>query len=127
MNTHVTLALVAALTGCAAPAPQAQPAPQATACHTQLTNQRLFMLIAGRDLQKCIDRPSSGTCGDAITTMKLQDSLGIDHELFRSCFPEYMRTERDSFKETAVELSVFQKKLAKVSDIFNKASKVGHL
>lgn len=126
MNTHVTLALVAALTGCAAPAPQAQPALQATACHTQLTNQRLFMLIAGRDLQKCIDRPSSGTCGDAITTMKLQDSLGIDHELFRSCFPEYMRTERDSFKETAVELSVFQKKLAKVSDIFNKASKVGH-
>lgn len=55
MNTHVTLALVAALTGCAAPAPQAQPAPQATACHTQLTNQRLFMLIAG------------GTCRSAST------------------------------------------------------------
>lgn len=126
MNTHLTLALVVALTGCAAPASQSQPVTQASACHTQLTNQRLFMLVAGRDLQKCIDRPGLETCSEAVTTMKIQDNLGIDHELFRSCFPEYLRTDREAFKETAVELSVFQKKLVKVSDIFNKASKAGH-
>ncbi len=126
MNTHLTLALVVALTGCATPAPQAQPVPQASACHTQLTNQRLFMLVAGRGLQKCIDRPDEDTCGEAIRTMKIQDSLGIDHELFRSCFPEYMRTDREAFKETAVELSVFHRQLVKAEALIQKASKVGH-
>ena len=126
MNTGNPLILLAALTGCAAPASQSQPVPQVSACHTQLTNQRLFMLIAGRDLQKCIDRPGAETCSEAITTMRIQDSLGIDHALFRSCFPEYMRTEREAFKETAVELNVFQKQLVKVEAIMRKASKAGH-
>ena len=126
MNTHITLALVVALTGCAAPAPQAQPVPRDTACHTQLTNQRLFMLIAGRDLQKCVDRPGAETCSEAVTTMRIQDNLGIDHELFRSCFPEYLRTDREAFKETAVELNVFHRQLVKVEALVRKASKVGH-
>ncbi len=126
MNTHITLALVVALTGCATPASQSQPVTQDTACHTQLTNQRLFMLVAGRALQKCIDRPDEGTCGEAIRTMKIQDSLGIDHELFRSCFPEYMRTDREAFKETAIELSVFHRQLTKAESLLRKASKAGH-
>ena len=126
MNTHLTLALVVALTGCATPASQSQPVTQASACHTQLTNQRLFMLVAGRALQKCIDRPAEDTCGEAIRTMKIQDSLGIDHELFRSCFPEYLRTDREAFKETAIELSVFHRQLTKAEALVNKASKVGH-
>lgn len=128
MNTHITLALVVALTGCATP-PQAppQPAVQSSPCHSQLVSQRLFMMIAGRGLQTCIERPGYDTCMAAVTTVeRMQANFGIDHALFRSCFPEYMRTERDAFKEAAVELSVFQKKLARVSDIFNKASKAGH-
>ena len=127
MNTHITLALVVALTGCATPATQSQPVTQASACHSQLVNQRLFMLVAGRGLQACIERPAYDTCMVATATVeRMQVNLGLDHALFRSCFPEYMRIEREAFKETAVELSVFQKKLARVSDIFNKASKVGH-
>lgn len=127
MNTHLTLALVVALTGCAAPAPQAQPAPQATACHTQLTNQRLFMLVAGRGLQKCIDHPGYDTCMTATATVEsMQASLGIDHDRFRSCFPEYLRTDREAFKDTAVELNVFHKQLTKASDLMNRAAKVGH-
>lgn len=129
MNTHLTLALVVALTGCATPPQQSQvpPAVQSSPCHSQLVSQRLFMMIAGRGLQTCIERPGYDTCMAAATTVeRMQANFGIDHELFRSCFPEYLRTDREAFKETAVELSVFQKKLAKVSDIFNKASKVGH-
>ena len=130
MNTHITLALVVALTGCAtAPPQQAQPqtTPQFSPCHLQLVNQRLFMLVAGRGLQTCIERPGYDTCMTATATVEsMQANFGIDHDLFRSCFSEYARTEREAFKETAVELSVFQKKLARVSDIFNKASKVGH-
>lgn len=104
-----------------------QPIVQPSPCDSQLVSQRLFMVIAGRGLQKCIDRPAYGTCMDATYTVeRMQGSLGLDHPLFRSCFPEYLRTDREAFKETAVELSVFQKKLVKVSDIFNKASKAGH-
>ena len=127
MNTHITLALVAALTGCATPAPQSQPATQDTACHTQLTNQRLFMLVAGRGLQKCIDHPGYDTCMTATATAEsMQASLGIDHDRFRSCFPEYLRTDREAFKDTAVELNVFHKQLTKASDLMNRAAKVGH-
>ena len=127
MNTHITLALVAALTGCATPAPQSQPVPQASACHTQLTNQRLFMLVAGRGLQKCIDHPGYDTCMTATATVEsMQASLGIDHALFRSCFSEYMRTEREAFKETAVELNVFHKQLTKAADLMKRAAKAGH-
>lgn len=127
MNTHITLALVAALTGCATPAPQSQPVPQASACHTQLTNQRLFMLVAGRGLQKCIDHPGYDTCMTATATVEsMQASLGIDHDRFRSCFPEYLRTDREAFKETAVELNVFHKQLTKASDLMNRAAKAGH-
>ena len=121
------LALALALTGCATPAPQPQPVPQATVCHTQLTNQRLFMMIAGRGLQTCIERPGYDTCMAAVTTVeRMQANFGIDHALFRSCFPEYMRTERDAFKKAAVELNVFQKQLVKAEAIMRKAGKVGH-
>ncbi len=135
MNTHLTLALVVALTGCATPPQrtqvpseiQPQPTVQSSPCHSQLVSMRLFMMIAGRGLQTCIERPGYDTCMAAVTTVeRMQANFGIDHALFRSCFPEYLRTEREAFKETAVELSVFQKKLARVSDIFNKASKAGH-
>ena len=130
MNTHLTLALVVALSGCAtAPPQQAQPqtTTQSSSCHSQLVSQHLFMVIAGRGLQACIDRPAYDTCMVATSTVeRMQVNLGLDHALFRSCFPEYLRTEREAFKETAVELSVFQKKLARVSDLFNKASKAGH-
>ncbi len=127
MNTHITLALVAALTGCATPAPQSQPVPQASACHSQLVNQRLFMLVAGRGLQACIERPGYDSCMTATTTVEsMQASLGIDHDRFRSCFPEYLRTDREAFKETAVELNVFHKQLTKASDLMNRAAKVGH-
>ena len=127
MNTHITLALVVALTGCATPATQPQPVPQSSPCHTQLTNQRLFMLVAGRGLQTCIERPGYDTCMAAVTTVeRMQANFGIDHALFRSCFPEYMRTEQEAFKETAVELNVFHRQLAKVAELFERASKVGH-
>ena len=127
MNTHITLALVAALTGCATPATQSQPVTQASACHSQLVNQRLFMLVAGRGLQKCIDHPGYDTCMTATATVEsMQASLGIDHDRFRSCFPEYLRTDREAFKETAVELNVFHKQLTKASDLMNRATKVGH-
>ena len=87
MNTHITLALVAALTGCATPATQSQPVTQASACHSQLVNQRLFMLVAGRGLQACIERPGYDSCMTATTTVgSMQASLGIDHDRFRSCF-----------------------------------------
>lgn len=129
MNTHLTLALVVALTGCATPPQQSQvpPAVQSSPCHSQLVSQRLFMMIAGRGLQTCIERPGYDTCMAAATTVeRMQANFGIDHELFRSCFPEYMRTERDAFKEAAVELNVFQKQLVKVEALVRKASKVGH-
>ena len=127
MNTSATLILLAALTGCATPAPQSQPVPQASACHTQLTNQRLFMLVAGRGLQKCIDRPGYDTCMTATATVEsMQASLGIDHDRFRSCFPEYLHIEREAFKETAVEISVFQKQLTKAADLMKRAAKSGH-
>ena len=53
MNTHITLALVVALTGCATPPQktQVQPTVQSSPCHSQLVSQRLFMMIAGRGLQ----------------------------------------------------------------------------
>lgn len=127
MNTHITLALVVALTGCATPATQSQPVTQASACHSQLVNQRLFMLVAGRGLQACIERPGYDSCMTATTTVEsMQASLGIDHDRFRSCFPEYLRTDREAFKETAVELNVFHKQLTKASDLMNRAAKVGH-
>ena len=127
MNTHITLALVAALTGCATPATQSQPVTQASACHSQLVNQRLFMLVAGRGLQACIERPGYDSCMTTTTTVEsMQASLGIDHDRFRSCFPEYLRTDREAFKETAVELNVFHKQLTKASDLMNRAAKVGH-
>lgn len=127
MNTHITLALVAALTGCATPAPQSQPVPQASACHSQLVSQRLFMVIAGRGLQACIDRPAYDTCMVATATVeRMQVNLGLDHALFRSCFPEYLRTDREAFKETAVELNVFHKQLVTVEALLRRASKVGH-
>ena len=128
MNTHITLALVVALTGCATP-PQAppQPAVQSSPCHSQLVSQRLFMMIAGRGLQTCIERPGYDTCMAAVTTVeRMQANFGIDHALFRSCFPEYMRTERDAFKEAAVELNVFHRQLVKAEAIMRKAGKVGH-
>lgn len=127
MKTNpIAMLLALALSGCATPASQSQPVPQVSACHTQLTNQRLFMLVAGRSLQKCIDRPGADTCSDAVTTMRIQDSLGIDHELFRSCFPEYLRTEREAFKETAVEISVFHRQLVKVEALVAKFVRAGH-
>ena len=130
MNTHITLVLLAALTGCATAPPQpAQPqtATQSSPCHSQLVSQRLFMMIAGRGLQTCIERPGYDTCMAAVTTVeRMQANFGIDHALFRSCFPEYMRTERDAFKEAAVELNVFQKQLVKAEAIMRKAGKVGH-
>ena len=135
MNTHITLALVVALTGCATPPQrtqvpseiQPQPAVQSSPCHSQLVSMRLFMAIAGRGLQTCIERPGYDTCMAAASTVdRMQDNFGIDHALFRSCFPEYMRTEPDAFKEAAVELNVFQKKLAKAAKLFDQARKVGH-
>ena len=129
MNTHLTLALVVALTGCATPPQktQVQPTVQSGPCHSQLVSQRLFMMIAGRGLQTCIERPGYDTCMAAVTTVeRMQANFGIDHALFRSCFPEYMRTERDAFKEAAVELNVFQKQLVKAEAIMKKAGKAGH-
>ena len=129
MNTHITLALVVALTGCATPPQktQVQPTVQSSPCHSQLVSQRLFMMIAGRGLQTCIERPGYDTCMAAVTTVeRMQANFGIDHALFRSCFPEYMRTERDAFKKAAVELNVFQKQLVKAEAIMRKAGKVGH-
>ena len=129
MNTGTPLILLAALTGCATPPQktQVQPTVQSGPCHTQLTNQRLFMLVAGRGLQTCIERPGYDTCMAAVTTVeRMQANFGIAHALFRSCFPEYMRTEREAFKETAVELNVFQKQLVKVEALVRKASKAGH-
>lgn len=129
MNTHITLALVVALTGCATPPQrtQVQPTVQSGPCHSQLVSQRLFMAIAGRGLQTCIERPGYDTCMAAATTVeRMQANFGIDHALFRSCFPEYMRTEPDAFKEAAVELNVFQKKLVKAEAIMKKAGKAGH-
>lgn len=129
MNTHLTLALVVALTGCATPPQQAQPQPavQSSPCHRQLVSMRLFMMIAGRGLQTCIERPGYDTCMAATATVeRMQENFGIDHALFRSCFPEYLRIDREAFKEAAVELSVFQKQLVKAEAIMKKASKVGH-
>ena len=135
MNTHITLALVVALTGCATPPQKTQvpsqlqphPTVQSSPCHSQLVSQRLFMAIAGRGLQTCIERPGYDTCMAAVTTVeRMQANFGIDHALFRSCFPEYVRTEPDAFKEAAVELNVFQKKLAKAAKLFDQARKVGH-
>ena len=135
MNTHITLALVVALTGCATPPQKTQvpsqlqphPTVQSSPCHSQLVSQRLFMMIAGRGLQTCIERPGYDTCMAAVTTVeRMQANFGIDHALFRSCFPEYVRTEPDAFKEAAVELNVFQKKLAKAAKLFDQARKVGH-
>lgn len=135
MNTHLTLALVVALTGCATPPQrtqvpseiQPQPTVQSSPCHSQLVSMRLFMMIAGRGLQTCIERPGYDTCMAAASTVdRMQDNFGIDHALFRSCFPEYMRTEPDAFKEAAVELNVFQKQLVKAEAIMRKAGKVGH-
>ena len=135
MNTHLTLALVVALTGCATPPQrtqvpseiQPQPTVQSSPCHSQLVSMRLFMAIAGRGLQTCIERPGYDTCMAAASTVdRMQDNFGIDHALFRSCFPEYMRTEPDAFKEAAVELNVFQKKLEKATKLFDQARKVGH-
>lgn len=129
MNTHITLALVVALTGCATPPQrtQVQPTVQSGPCHSQLVSQRLFMAIAGRGLQTCVERPGYDTCMAAATTVeRMQANFGIDHALFRSCFPEYMRTEPDAFKEAAVELNVFQKKLVKAEAIMKKAGKAGH-
>ena len=129
MNTGNPLILLAALTGCATPPQktQVQPTVQSSPCHSQLVSQRLFMMITGRGLQTCIERPGYDTCMAAVTTVeRMQANFGIDHALFRSCFPEYMRTEQDAFKEAAVELSVFQKQLVKAEAIMKKASKVGH-
>ena len=133
MNTHITLALVVALTGCATPpqmaqAPsQPQPTVQSSPCHSQLVSQRLFMLVAGRGLQTCIERPGYDTCMAATATVeRMQVNLGLDHALFRSCFPEYLRTDREAFKETAVELSVFHRQLVKVEALVRKASKARH-
>lgn len=137
MNTHLTLALVVALTGCATPPqrtqvpsqlqPQPQPTVQSSPCHRQLVSMRLFMAIAGRGLQTCIERPGYDTCMAAATTVeRMQENFGIDHALFRSCFPEYLRTEREAFKKASAELHVFQNKLVKVSKLFDRASKVGH-
>ena len=129
MNTGNPLILLAALTGCATPPQktQVQPTVQSSPCHSQLVSQRLFMMITGRGLQTCIERPGYDTCMAAVTTVeRMQANFGIDHALFRSCFPEYMRTEREAFKETAVELNVFQKQLVKVEALVRKASKAGH-
>ncbi len=128
MNTNTALALVVALTGCATP-PQVppQPAAQSSPCHSQLVSQRLFMMIAGRGLQTCIERPGYDTCMTAAATVEsMQENFGIDHALFRSCFPEYMRTDREAFKEAAEELNVFQKQLVKAEAIMKKAGKAGH-
>ena len=126
-NSRAPLLLALVLSGCATPAPHALPAPQSTPCHTQLTSQRLFMLVAGRGLQTCIERPGYETCMAAIATVeRMQVNLGLDHELFRSCFPEYARTEREAFKETAVELNVFHKQLTKAADLMKRAAKAGH-
>ena len=106
MNTHLTLALVVALTGCATPPQrtqvpseiQPQPTVQSSHCHSQLVSMRLFMAIAGRGLQTCIERPGYDTCMAAATTVeRMQANFGIDHALFRSCFPEYMRTDIPNF------------------------------
>ena len=88
---------------------------------------RLFMAIAGRGLQTCIERPGYDTCMAATTTVeRMQANFGIDHALFRSCFPEYLRTEREAFKETAVELNVFHKQMTKAADLMKRAAKAGH-
>ena len=125
-----TLALMATLTGCATPPPQQappQPVAQSSPCHSQLVSQRLFMLVAGRGLQACIERPGYDRCMTATTTVeRMQANFGIDHALFRSCFPEYLRTEREAFKETAVELNVFHKQLTKAADLMKRAAKAGH-
>ena len=135
MNTHITLALVVALTGCATPPQrtqvpseiQPQPAVQSSPCHSQLVSMRLSLAFAGRGRHTCFGRPGYDTCMAAASTVdRMQDNFGIDHALFRSCFPEYMRTEPDAFKEAAVELYVFQKKLAKAAKLFDQARKVGH-
>lgn len=130
MNIGVSFVLLASLTSCATPSqpyPQTPAVFQSSPCHQQLVSQRLFMVIAGRGLQNCIDRPGYDTCmGAAATVERTETHFGIDHALFRSCFPEYVRTEREAFKETIIELNVFQKKLVKASGLFTKASKAGH-
>ena len=64
---------------------------------------------------------------EAVHTVEfMQTNLELDHALFRNCLPSFIKADRESFAETAVELGAFRDKLTKLTVLAKKAKKVGH-
>ena len=115
------------LSGCATTVNTQTVVETRTPCETEITNQRLFMLVAGEAIQKCINKPANNVCLEAVHTLDfMQTNLELDHSLFRSCLPDFFKTDREGFAETAVELNAFHRKLVEVTKLVKKAEKVGH-
>ena len=127
MKTITLIAMLFVLHGCATVPNADKQTKVRTPCETEITNQRLFMLVAGEAIQKCLNRPADKVCLDAVHTIKfMQINLELNHVLFRSCLQDFVETDREGFAETAVELGAFRDKLAKITELAKKAKKVGH-